>query len=335
MSNPIIETVISKMSDKLTTDQLTLLEANLIISFQGMKVERECTDLVPATKDWEWFLSRFRATKRLKNCAEGTISQYEYTINRFREYVPKVPTDVQTDDIKYFLAVFGERETTTTKKKVSKTYLNNAKNNLSSFFGWMHDEGYISKNPVRNVPTIKVPRTIKHAYSGEDMEKLKAASCSLRDKAFVYFLDATGCRIGEALSVNRDDINWDTRAIVVYGTKGKAEREVMITEEAAYWLKAYLNSRDDDEPALFVKAKRPHTRLTKTGGEHIIRELGRASNVHAYPHRFRRTMITRCNKRGMPLQDIQALAGHTNATTTQIYIDMAKASIRSAYDRCN
>lgn len=335
MSNPIIDQVIMKMSDKLTPDQLTLLEANLIISFQGKKVEEECTELATTVRGWDWYISRFRATKRLKNCAEGTIDQYGFTLEKFREYVPKNPLDVTTDDIKYFLAVFGDREAITSGKQISKSYINNTRNNLSSFFGWMHDEGYMTTNPVRSVPIIKVPRIMRHAYSGEDMEKLKANATTVRDKAFIYFLDATGCRIGEAISVNRNDINWNTHSIVIYGQKGKAEREVCFTEEAGYWLKEYLKSRTDDDDALFVKSRKPNTRLTKTGGEHVIREIGNACGVHAYPHRFRRTMITRCNRRGMQLQDIQILAGHVNATTTQIYIDMAKQSVRDAYARCN
>ena len=334
-NNQIIDEVIAKMSDKLTPDQLTLLEANMIISFRGMKVEKECYDLALNARDWEWYLKRFRATKRLQNCSEGTIGQYEFTLSKLREYVPKNPQDISTDDIKYFLAMFGDRQAATTGKDISKSYLNNARNNLSSFFGWMHDEGYRSTNPVRNVPIIKTPKVMRHAYSGADMEKLKFNAHSVRDKAFLYFLDATGCRVGEAISVNRADINFDLRTILIYGQKGKAEREVCFNEETAFWLKEYLNTRTDEDPALFVKARSPHTRLTKTGAEHIVREIGKTAGVHAYPHRFRRTMITRCNRRGMQLQDIQTLAGHVNATTTQIYIDMQKEGVRAAYDRCS
>lgn len=167
------------------------------------------------------------------------------------------------------------------------------------------------------------------------MERMKANARSVRDKALIYFLDATGCRISEALSIDRDMINWQNRTIIIYGSKGKAEREVIFTEEAGYWLKEYLQQRTDQDPALFVKANKPHTRLTKTGGEHIIRELGKASGVHAYPHRFRRTMITRCDRRGMPLQTIRMLAGHQNVATTQIYIDMNKEAIRASYEKCN
>lgn len=334
-SREIIDQVLARMSDKLTSDQLTLLEANMIISMHGMTVEREHTELAVQNRNWEWYLSRFRATKRLKNCTESTLRQYEYAINKLREYVPKMPQDMRGDDIKYFLAVFGDRNTVTSKKPVSKTYINNMKNNLGSFFAWMYDEGYISKNPVKTIPVIKINKTIRHAYNGEDMEKMKSAARNVRDMALIYFLDATGCRISEAISINKDDINWERRSVVVRQTKGKADREVLFTEECAYRLREYLKAREDDDPALFVKEKAPHSRLTKSGAEYIVRTIGQATGVHAYPHRFRRTMITRCNRRGMPLQDIQTLAGHTNAQTTQIYIDMAKESVRSEYERCS
>lgn len=334
-SNAVIDNVLARMSDQLTPDQLTLLEASLIVSLRGMTVEQECTDLAPSVRDWEWFLSRFRANKRLKNCSEGTIELYEYAIKKLREYVDKPPQEYEENDVKYFLSVYGSQISPLTKRVPSKTYLNNLKNELGSFFGWMHDEGYIAKDPVRNIPMIKAPKIMKKAYSGEDMERMKANARSVRDKAFIYFLDATGCRIGEALSVDRDMINWDSRTIIIYGQKGKAEREVIFTEEAGYWLKEYLQQRTDEDPALFVRAKAPHSRLTKTGGEHIIRELGKASGVHAYPHRFRRTMITRCDRRGMPIQTIRALAGHTNVATTQIYIDMNKEAVRASYERCS
>ena len=332
-SSAVIDSVIAKMSDKLDPDQLTMLEATLIVALRGMTVEQECTDLAPSTRDWEWFLQRFRATKRLKNCAESTIRQYDYAIRKFREYIPKNPQEIEENDIKYFLSMYGAQTSGLTKKLPSKTYINNLKNDLGAFFTWMHEEGYIGKNPVAGVPKIKVPRTIKHAYTGEDMERLKNAATSLRDKALIYFLDATGVRVSEAISIDKDQIVWSTRSLIIYGTKGKAERQVLFTEECAYWLKQYLESRTDDNAALFVTARKPYSRLTKTGAEYIIRELGKGLSIHAHPHRFRRTMITRCNRRGMNIQEIQQLAGHTNVGTTQIYIDMEREMVRSSYDR--
>lgn len=333
--NLVIDAVIFKMSDKLDNDQLTFLEATLLVSFRGFKLERECTAVSTVSHDWEYYLSRFRANKRLKNCAEGTLKQYEFAIKKLREYINKNPQEYETNDIKLFLSLYGSHVDPIKHKMPSKNYLNSIKNYLSAFFDWMSEEGYISKNPVASVPKIKVPKQIKHAYSGSDMEKLKGVATNNRDIALIHFLDATGLRIGEALSIDQDQINWDAMSIVVYGTKGKAEREVFFTEECAYHLRKYLNSRTDDNSALFVGKIKPYNRLTVSGAEYILRTLGNGSDVYAHPHRFRRTMITRCNRRGMNLQDIQKLAGHANAQTTQVYIDMQNDAIRASYARIN
>lgn len=333
--NLIIDAVIAKMSDKLDNDQLTFLEATLLISFRGFKVERECTAVATVSHDWDYYIPRFRATKRLKNCAESTLKQYEYAINKLREYVNKAPQEITDNDIKLFLALYGDKVSACTKRKPSKTYLNNLRNQLSAYFDWMQEEGYISRNPCKAVPNIKVPKVIRHAYSGEDMERLKDAAKSDRDKALIYFLDATGVRISEAVSIDREQINWNSRSLIFYGTKGKAERQVFFTEECAYWLKRYLDGRADNNPALFVTTIKPHNRLTKSGAEFAIKTLGKQVNVHSYPHRFRRTMITRNAKRGMSIQEIQMLAGHTNPQTTQIYIDMQRESIASSYVKFN
>lgn len=334
-ANVVIDKVIANMSDKLNNEQLTYLEATLLVSLRGMHVEQECTELVTQQNGWDYYLSRFRATKRLKNCSESTLRQYDYAIRKLREYIPKQPQEIETNDIKYFLGVYGAQPSKLTKKLPSKTYINNLRNDISAFYMWMHEEGYIGTNPVAGIPEIKVPKIMKHAYSGEDMERMKDAAKTIRDKALLYFLDATGVRVSEAISIDRDQINWDSRSIIIYGTKGKAERVILFTEECSYWLKRYLESRTDNDPALFVKNKKPNSRLTKTGAEYIIRELGKSLNIHAHPHRFRRTMITRCNKRGMGLQEIQALVGHTNASTTQIYIDMQNSAIKASYERCS
>lgn len=331
----VIDTIIAKMSSSLNNEQLTLLEATLIVSLKDMKVEEECTSVTVTPLDWDYYLKLFRATKRLNNCSELTLKQYDYAINKFRMYCNKNPRDVNTVDIKYFLAMCGSNKSILTKKEPSKTYINNLKNCLSSFFKWMFDDGYINRNPVSTISSIKIPKTIKKAYSGEDMEKLKASTKSARDMAIIHFLDSTGLRVSEAISVNKKDINWDTRTLVVYGSKGKAERFVMFTEECSYWLKEYLKSRSDDNEALFVIKKKPHTRITKSGMEHIVRCIGDNCGVHAYPHRSRRTLITKLDRRGMSLQNIQAIAGHKNSQTTQIYIDKSNAALKADYDKYN
>lgn len=321
MHDTIIRSVMERMDGTLTQEQKTLLEAALIVSLKDTVIVSNSREHA----DWEWYTERFYQQKRMIGCAESSLKQYLMTLHELRKVLNKNPAEITGNDIRAFLLYV--------EPKISKTTLNNKLRNLSSFFEWMCDEEYIIRNPCKGIPAIRVTKKVKKAFSGEDLEKMRDGANNLRDKALQYFLDSTGCRISEAVSVNRDDINFDTRSLIVYGSKGKAEREVLFTDECAYHLKMYLQSRTDDCEALFVTRLSPHRRLAAAGAQKALKTIGARVGVKAYSHRFRRTMITRCSRRGMPMGEIQRLAGHVNPQTTQIYIDMDSRTVRSSYQR--
>lgn len=327
----IINSVMEKMRGSLTSEQMTLLEAALIVSTKDLIIVSDNPD---AGRGWDWYVERFRTSKTLANCAEGSIEQYLLTIGEFRKTTDKDPERVRKEDIKAYLLLEERKINPRTGHPLSKNTLNNKLRNLSSFFAWMCNEEYMLRNPCRGIPAIRIPKKIRKAYTGAELERMREAADNPRDKALQYFLDATGCRISEAVSINREDINFETRSIIIYGSKGKAEREILFTEECAYHLRQYLLNRTDNDPALFVSLNKPHKRLSSDGAAKVIRQIGRKTGVKAHPHRFRRTMITRCNRRGMAMGEIQKLAGHVNPQTTQIYIDMDTRSVRSSYAKC-
>lgn len=323
MHDTIINAVMERMDGTLTNEQKTLLEASLIVALRDTVIVSNSRKHA----EWEWYTERFCQQKRMIGCAESSLKQYLLTLSELRRTIKKNPETITAADIRTFLLQ--------TEQRVSKITLNNKLRNLSSFFEWMCDEEYILRNPCRGIPAIRVTRKVKKAFTGEDLEKMRDGADNLRDKALQYFLDSTGCRISEAVSVNRDDLDFASRSLIVYGSKGKAEREVLFTEECAYHIKMYLESRTDDCEALFVTRHSPHRRLAAAGAQKALRAIGRRVGVKANAHRFRRTMITRCSRRGMPMGEIQRLAGHANPQTTQIYIDMDNRTVRSSYQRCS
>ncbi len=116
--------------------------------------------------------------------------------------------------------------------------------------------------------------------------------------------------------------------LIVYG-KGAKERAVYINERTNMYLKEYLESRKDNNPALFVGSKKPNSRLTKTGIEDIIRRIGEKAGVeNAHPHRFRGTALTNALNRGMPLQEASILAGHAKTETTMLYCTVDQESVK-------
>ena len=97
-------------------------------------------------------------------------------------------------------------------------------------------------------------------------------------------------------------------------------------------LKNYLKERKDLKTALFISKRKPYNRLTKSGIERILIKLGKCSNVeNVYPHRFRRTMATNILKKGMPIEEVKELLGHTKLDTTMIYCNINQDNVKNSH----
>ena len=186
---------------------------------------------------------------------------------------------------------------------------------------------------MRRLRKIKVPRTIKKPFTQAEMEHLRCNAECQRDIAIMAFLYSTAARIGEVVRLNRKDIDWGNKEVIIYGEKGKKERRVYLTDDCAYHLHKYLLSRDDTNPALFVSNKKPHTRLGKQAIQSMLRALGQKTEIHAHPHKFRRTLLTDAGNRGIPLQEIQMYAGHQKPDTTMMYVTVSEENVRASFRR--
>lgn len=305
--------ILMRMQEILDNEQLQKLENVLVLEFHNIEVKQECTGLVTSERHWEKILRIFLASKRIENCSEGTLN--------------KKLQDITTNDIRYYLAMYQET------RKISMSYLDTIRRYLSSFFAWVSDEGYIPKNPMRRLKKIKVPQTIKKPFTQAEMEHLRCSAECQRDIAIMEFLYSTAARIGEVIRLNRNDIDWSNKEVIIYGEKGKKERKVYLTDECAYHLKKYLFARTDMNPALFVGNKQPHGRLGKQAIQLMLRTLGKKTGIHAHPHKFRRTLLTDAGNRGIPLQEIQAYAGHQKPDTTMLYVTVSEENVKASFRR--
>lgn len=325
--NDLIQDVLNAMTDDLTPEQLQKLSNTLTIKLHGYQLAEECTQLVPSDNQWERILKQWLATKRLQNCSEGTIENYRRCISMLMQSINKKVRDITANDLRYYLAMYQEQ------RKIGLAYLETLRHYINSFFTWCQDEGYIERNPARRLNRVKVPKKIKKPYTAAEREILRCHTTNERDLAIMEVLYSTAARINEITALNRSDINFAGNDIVIYGQKGKAERVVYLTESASYHLKRYLDSRTDDNPALFVTNRAPHRRLTDSAIQAMLRELGKQTGIHAHPHKFRRSLLTDAGARGVPLQELQRYAGHVKPDTTMIYISVREESIRASFKR--
>ena len=189
----------------------------------------------------------------------------------------------------------------------------------------------IEHNPAANLGAIKYAKKTKDVYSDGDMEKMKFGCLSIRDRAIICLLKATGCRISEITQLNRDDIDFKDLECTVLG-KGNKQRVVFLDQVAAMTLLAYLNTRTDDNPALFI-GKRGN-RMTPHGIREMLVTLGERANVdHVHPHKFRRTTATNLIRHGMPIQEVAAILGHDKLDTTMQYVVLDKSDIKHSYSK--
>lgn len=269
-------------------------------------------------------LSSFVASLKISGRSDKTIARYTYVIGRFMAFAKVRTRSVNVYHIRLWLAAEKERG-------IQDSTLEGSRQVLSSYFGWLHREGLIERNPMGNVGTIKVPKKLKKTYSGIDLEKLNQACECIRDRAILHFLRATGCRISEMTELNRDAVDLERLECVVHG-KGNKERKVYLDDVAGEILREYLISRDDHEEALFIG--RRMERLKPGGVRIMLNKLGAAAGVeHVHPHKFRRTKATELTRHGMQIQEVAALLGHDKLDTTMRYVVLNNDDIKSSYRR--
>lgn len=180
---------------------------------------------------------------------------------------------------------------------------------------------------------MKTPRVVKETFTDEDIERLCDNCTNLRDRAIIEILLSTGVRVGELIRLDIDDINFNEKECIVLG-KGDAERIVYFNARCKIHLQQYLDSRTDSNPALFVSLRKPHYRLGINGVEFMLKKLGEKTSVNnVHPHKFRRTLATKAIDKGMPIEQVQKLLGHTKIDTTLQYAMVDEANVKLAHKK--
>lgn len=337
MLEKIIIDVCNQMAESLTTDQLTKLKDVLFMTFHNRKIIEESTSVIPTEQDPNILkIKMFVATKKVSGVADSSIGKYIQDLKQFSTIMDKPFEEITSMDIRWYLAYCRENR----KNKLST--IDGIRASLSCFYAFLESEELISKNPMKKIETVKVPKEIRKAFTSTEMEAIRSACLTARDRALIELLYSTGLRASELCSLNIGDINWNRQEIYVVG-KGNKERVVYISDSALFYLKRYLADRCKQEGCdftsigqqpLFVRL-RYKDRIKNSGIQYIIREIGKRANVSdVHPHRFRRTFATDLLNRGMKVEQVMALMGHTKLDTTMVYYDITKSSISESFRRC-
>ncbi|MCI6705027.1 MAG: tyrosine-type recombinase/integrase, partial [Erysipelotrichaceae bacterium] len=270
-------------------------------------------------------IDKFISAKEIEGCSKRTTKYYESTLLKMNSKLDKEITHMTTDDLRTYLTDYQKIN------NCSKASVDNIRRNLSSFFSWLEEENYILKSPMKRIHKIKTDKVIKETYSDETLELLRDNCNNLRDLAIIDILASTGMRVGELVKLNINDIDFENRECVVFG-KGNKERPVYFDARTKIHLKNYLNSRTDGNPALFVSLDSPYDRLKISGVEIRLRQLGRRLGIQkVHPHKFRRTVATKAIDKGMPIEQVQSLLGHSQIDTTMHYAMVNQNNVKESH----
>lgn len=312
--------ILNSMADYLSISQMKKLQEVLLENFATEEAHKENVSN-------EEYMKLFLDAKKIEGCSARTIQYYRVTIERFINSIMTPIRSITTDEIRSYLVDYQQ------VNNCSKVTVDNVRRNISSFFSWLEEEDYILKSPMRRIHKIKTKQAIKGIISDEEIEQLRDSCSCIRDHAIIDLLYSTGIRVGELVNLNVSDVDFEARECVVFG-KGDKERKVYFDAKTKLHLKKYLESRKDENPALFVSLNYPYDRLKISGVEIRLRKLGRALNLtKVHPHKFRRTMATRAIDKGMPIEQVQKILGHSQIDTTMQYAIVNQNNVKISHQK--
>ena len=312
--------ILNEMAEYLSISQMKKLQEVLLKNLseaEAHKTEVSNTE----------YLQMFLDAKKIEGCSERTLQYYRVTVEHLLCSISTPVRKMNTEEIRSYLSGYQQIN------GCGKVTVDNIRRNISSFFSWLEEEDYILKSPMRRIHKIRTKTVVKSVITDEGIEKLRDNCMEIRDLAIIDLLYSTGIRVGELVNLNIDDIDLEGRECVVYG-KGDKERRVYFDAKSKVHLMRYIAERKDANPALFVTLDAPHDRLKISGVEIRLRQLGRKLELERiHPHKFRRTMATRAIDKGMPIEQVQKILGHSQIDTTMQYAMVNQNNVKSSHQK--
>ena len=326
MENNLIIEITKDLEDTLTIKQTENLKITLVKCFSRYDIFLKNIEKKQEDIENSKLIDKFLCAKKIEGCSVKTIDYYRNIIFKMTSSIEKSIKIITTEDLRKYLSEYKEANNS------SLITIDNMRRIFSSFFAWLEDENYIIKSPARRIHRVKTAKVIKNTFSDENIERMRdLCKNDIRNLVIIELLLTTGMRVGELVNLNISDINFEERSCVVLG-KGNKQREVYFDAKTKIHLQEYLGNRNDNDIALFVSKNKPYQRLSISGIELIIRNIGKNINIDkAYPHKFRRTLATMAIDKGMPIEQVQKLLGHVKIETTMHYAMVNQNNVKISH----
>lgn len=281
-----------------------------------------------------------------QNRSQKTIENYHHYLRRLTDYAGDIPVSDITPELIRKWRLWLNRLGTNTSDELQKTTQNYHLIALRSFlkFCAKRDIDALSADKVELARTKRAQVTF---LNDEEMGRLlsepdTSKMAGLRDRAILELLYSSGLRVSELAGLNKDHINLKRKEFMVRG-KGQKDRPIFISDEAVLWIEQYLAARTDNSPPLFIRvggkkqADRSGNflRLTPRSVQRMVARYALQAGItkHVSPHTLRHSFATDLLMNGADLRSVQAMLGHSNIATTQIYTHVTDPHLKSIHER--
>lgn len=324
--NALINDITAELTKNFSAEDVSIISRTIVKSLENYDVGDRCTDIIVRCDDINTKIeNRFRASLLVDGKSEGTVYQYIRTIHKLINVIHKPYTEMGIYDVRFFLASEQERG-------VSNRTRENTRANLSAFFQWMVNDEIIPKNPIAALKTIKYKDEVRKPFSEVEIDVLRSSCKQIKERAIIELLLSTGVRVSELVNIQISDVNFDNLSVHVTHGKGNKERMTYTTPVCIKHLLNYLSTRNDNLTHLLINKN--HEPLSDGGIRYILKTIAKRANVNdVHPHRFRRTFATGLAKRGMKVEEIRDLLGHSDLNTTMRYVYMDDSNVKSSYSK--
>lgn len=328
MKEKLLNDLMIRLDKIIPNENIEIIRRELSVILQDYEVSERETSIKLYNNPIPESYKAYIISRKIEGLSLNTLSNYDLYLKDFFYFVNKDIQKITTNDIRVYLYTVQK------ERNISNRTLDSRRATIHAFMEWCTNEGYIDKNPCRAIKPIKYERKPRKALTSMELERVRNACTTLKDKAIIEVLYSTGCRVSELTTLNINDVNFETKEVQLFG-KGSVHRQSYLNAKAEFALKNYLNSRVDDNPALFVSDRKPYNRMKKCGIEKRVKLIGETSGIERqlFPHIFRHTNASNSIAHGMPIEEVQKLLGHSNINTTLIYAKVSQEDIKHSHKK--
>lgn len=317
-----VNDVCAKLSLKLNANDLITVRQVMFTSLKYYDVIEKSTEVATYTDQLPRELMVYLAARKIEGLSDSTIKAYKRVLEHLLRYCNKPMSEIKTEDIRLYLYEIKVHN------NLDNRTLDTKRNYINTFFKWCADNEYITRNPCAPIPSFKYEKKLKEELSDIELERLRMACKNDFEKAMLEVLFPTACRVNELVNIKLSDIDFERHEVKIIQGKGNKSRITFLNAKAILAIKQYIAGRDYDTVYLFESSRKPHHQLTTRHIEKTCKELGERTGVRLHPHKIRRTTATTLWRKGMPVEEIKLVLGHEDISTTLIYTNVDRETVK-------